>query len=453
MQTLRKSLSKLALIVFLALIAIGAHAQSPFSETTVEVKKISESTLAVAANADENSNNGQQSDDKGNIFQRIGRFVKSGFNKVVNAIKNRNQPGKLPPYISRAVTIPGHETAEFVMQGICPMPELIETNGKKAAFYRYILLSYYPKTDKTSQPAQLILIDSLTGKATRRFALYLADDKPYTGHAGGITAAGNYLWVASGYNLYGFELKQIIAFAADRRAKAPAQNPYGLPPSFRLPARDLLVKKIFPVDSTASYASFDGKYLWVGDFVKSSDSKYGPVPHHAENRFNLKTWIAGYRVDQSGMPIASQKYKFSSDGKSREAYKPDRLIFCRESVQGFAISEGFTALSISYGARASKLALYKAPASKNSFKHSFKPEGQSKTFSAEAWVVDSATHLTTLELPAGSEDLEYDGHVLYVGFEGASPNYRQKWTKINPLLKIEDRFYLINPKLIPELKP
>ncbi|HAE40499.1 MAG TPA: hypothetical protein DCG57_17975, partial [Candidatus Riflebacteria bacterium] len=307
--------------------------------------------------------------------------------------------------------------------------------------------------DKTSQPAQLILIDSLTGKATRRFALYLADDKPYTGHAGGITAAGNYLWVASGYNLYGFELKQIIAFAADRRAKAPAQNPDGLPPSFRLPVLDLFVKTIFPVDSTASYASFDGKYLWVGDFVKSSDSKYGPVPHHAENRFNLKTWIAGYRVDQSGMPIASQKYKFSSDGKSREAYKPDRLIFCRESVQGFAISEGFAALSISYGARASKLALYKAPVSNNSFKHSFKPEGQSKTFSAEAWVVDSATHLTTLELPAGSEDLEYDGHVLYIGFEGASPNYRPKWTKINPLLKIEDRFYLINPKLIPELKP
>lgn len=453
MQLLHTSATKFALIVFLTLITISTHAQSPFSETTVEVKNVSESSLSTASDAGETGNKDQNRDDKGNIFQRIGRFFKNSFNQVVNAVKNRNKPGKLPPYISRAGTIPGHETAEFVMQGICPMPESPETTGKKAAFYRYILLSYYPKTDKTSQPSQLIVIDSLTGKAIRRFALYLAADRPYTGHAGGITAAGNYLWVASGYNLYGFELQQIIDFVADKQAKAPTRSPDGLPPSFSLPTRDLIVKTTWPVDSTASYVSFDGKYLWVGDFVKSSDSKYGPVPHHAENKFNLKTWIAGYRVDRAGMPIASQKYRFTCDGTSREAYKPDRLIFCRESVQGCAISEGFAALSVSYGARASKLAFYKAPGSKSAFKHSFKPDGQSTTFSADAWVVDSATHLTTLELPAGSEDLEFDGHVLYVGFEGASPNYKAKWTKINPLLKIESRFYLINPKLITELKP
>ncbi|EKD84265.1 MAG: hypothetical protein ACD_39C00142G0002 [uncultured bacterium] len=446
-----KILKTTVMMMLLVIISTAIAAQSPFSETPVEVKKISESTLSVDNVSQAGSADKNDSEDKGNIFQRVGRFIKNSFNKLVSAIKNRNKPGKLPAYINRAVTIPGHETAEFVFQGICPMPESINAAARKEAFYRYILLSYYPKTDITSQPSQLIVIDSLTGKAIRRFALYLAAGKPYTGHAGGITAAGKYLWVASGFKLYGFELQQIIDFVADKGAKTTTVSLDGLPPSFTLPARDLIVKSVYSVDSTASYVSFDGEYLWVGDFVKSSDSKYGPVPHHAKNKLDLKTWIAGYRVDREGMPVASEKYTFPCDDKSYEGHKPDRLIFCRESVQGFAISKGFTALSVSYGACSSKLAFYKAPVAKNSFKHSFKPEGQSKTFSADAWVVDSATHLTTIELPAGSEDLEFDGHVLYVGFEGASPNYAPKWTKLNPLLKIESRFYLINPKLIEEL--
>jgi len=449
MLTARKAL--LLTVIFLCFTVISSvlSAQSPFSDEPVEVKQTVESAQAVVS---ESSAGSEEAEKDNNIFKRIGSFIKNSFNKLVDTVKNRNKPGKLPSYISRAVLIPGHETAEFVFQGICPMPPRTTLSAaKEEAFYRYIILSYYPKTDKTSQPSQLLVIDSLTGKAIRRFALYLEEGEAYTGHAGGITAAGKYLWVASGYKLYGFDLQQIISFVADKSAKTPQTLAAGLPPSFRLPTRDLVMKKSYPVDSTASYVSFDGEYLWAGDFVKSSDSKYGPVPHHAANSYQLKTWIAGYRVDKDGMPTATQKYSFTSDDKNREAYKPDRIILCRESVQGFAYARGFVALSISYGARSSKLAFYKQPARDKAFKLTFKPGGQDNTFSAEAWVVDSATHQTTLELPAGSEDLEFDGKVLYVGFEGASPNYRGKWTKLNPFLKIEDRFYLISPRQIKEL--
>ncbi|NLF97764.1 MAG: hypothetical protein GX569_13585 [Candidatus Riflebacteria bacterium] len=449
MLAARKTILITISIMFLTIITGGLSAQTPFTDGPVEVKKTVESAQAAVS---EPSASNEDTDKNSNIFKRIGNFFKNGFNKLVDAVKNRNKPGKLPSYISRAIKIPGHETAEFVFQGICPMPPRTSlAAAKEEAFYRYIILSYYPKTDKTSQPSQLIVIDSLTGLAIRRFALYLEDGKPYTGHAGGITVAGKYLWVASGYKLYGFDLQQIISFVANKSLKTPETPADGLPPSFKLPARDLIMKRSYPVDSTASYVSFDGEHLWVGDFVKSSDSKYGPVPHHAANSYQLKTWISGYHVAKDGMPTARQMYKFTSDGKSREAYKPDRVILCRESVQGFASGKGFVALSISYGARSSKLAFYKQPGSNRAIKLSFKPEGQSKTYSAEAWVVDSETHLTTLELPAGSEDLEFDGKVLYVGFEGASPNYRGKWTKLNPFLKIEDRFYLISPRQIKEL--
>lgn len=449
MLTTRNTVLTTIIIIFLTAITGGLSAQTPFSDSPVEVKK----TIDSARTSVSNPSTVSEEDEKDvNIFKRIGNFFKNGFTKLVDAVKNRNKPGKLPSYISRAIKIPGHETAEFVFQGICPMPPRTTLSAaKEEAFYRYLILSYYPKTDKTSQPSQLIVIDSLTGKAIRRFALYLEEGEAYTGHAGGITAAGKYLWVASGYKLYGFDLQQIISFVADKSAKTPQALPGGMPPSFKLPSRDLVMKKSYPVDSTASYVSFDGEFLWAGDFVKSSDSKYGPVPHHAANSYKLKTWIAGYRVDKDGMPTATQKYSFTSDDKSREAFKPDRIILCRESVQGFVFARGFVALSISYGARSSKLAFYRQPVSSKAIKLSFKPEGQSKTFSAESWVVDSATHQTTLELPAGSEDLEFDGKVLYVGFEGASPNYRGKWTKLNPFLKIEDRFYLISPRQIKEL--
>jgi len=445
----RKAFLTTIIALFFMVINTGLSARTPFSDEPVEVKKTVESAQTAVL---EPSAGREETDKDNNIFKQIGSFFKNSFNKLVDAVKNRNKPGKLPSYISRAVLIPGHETAEFVFQGICQMPQRTTLSATKdQAFYRYIILSYYPKTDKTSQPSQLIVIDSLTGKPIRRFALYLKEGEAYTGHAGGITAAGKYLWVASGYKLYGFDLQQIISFVADKSVQAPEKPADGLPPSFNLPSRDLIMQTSYPVDSTASYVSFDGEHLWVGDFVKSSDSKYGPVPHHAANSYKLKTWISGYQVAKDGMPTARQKYKYTSDDKSREAYKPDRIILCRESVQGFASAKDFVALSISYGARSSKLAFYKQSVSNKAVKLTFKPEGQSKTYSAEAWVVDSETHLTTLKLPAGSEDLEFDGKVLYVGFEGASPNYRGKWTKINPFLKIEDRFYLISPRQIKEL--
>jgi hypothetical protein len=431
------------IVVLLALmISSTISAQSPFSGAEIEVDRISgidsiESTESA----------------RPGIFQRIRTAIKNGLKHLTSAIKNRNQPGQLPDFISRAISIPGHDTAHFVFQGITVLPHVRNTsNAGKEAFHRYIILSYYPKTDKTRQPSQLVVIDSLTGKAIRRFSLYQAKDKPYTGHAGGITAAGRYLWVASGYKLYGFELQKIIDSVADKKATA-GKLPEGMPPSFNLPAQDLIATRVFAVDATASYVSFDGEYLWVGDFVKASDKRYGPVPHHAKNPFKQNTWIAGYRVNTDGMPVSRQKYSFTSDGKTREGHKPDRLIFCRESVQGFAMGKGFVALSISYGPKNSKLAFYKTPTSKNAINHNFKPQGQNKTYSAEAWTLNSDNHITTIELPAGSEDLEFDGHVLYVGFEGASPNYKPRWTKTNPLIKIEDRFYLINPRLIKELKP
>ena len=144
MLAARKTILITISIMFLTIITGGLSAQTPFTDGPVEVKKTVESAQAAVS---EPSASNEDTDKNSNIFKRIGNFFKNGFNKLVDAVKNRNKPGKLPSYISRAIKIPGHETAEFVFQGICPMPPRTSlAAAKEEAFYRYIILSYYPKT-------------------------------------------------------------------------------------------------------------------------------------------------------------------------------------------------------------------------------------------------------------------------------------------------------------------
>lgn len=412
-------------------------AQTPFSDKQVQISQESSSTGS--------------DHEKPGFWQRLGNKIKQGYQKLTGALNNVLTDDRLPSFVSRSAMIPGHETREFVCQGICYLPEKVISPASeqlKPRNYRYAVLSYYPEPEYTDEPTQLVVIDISTGKPLRRIGLYLADGTPYTGHAGGIAAAGQYLWVASGFKIHGFEVQSILDFLNDKTAAAASSQP-GIPKSLHLPAIDLTAARTFEVDSTASYVSFDGTQLWVGDFIRSSNKSFAAVKHHARNPFKMNTWIAGYKVDASGMPTATQKYTFRAGDKSRTAHKPDRLIFCRESVQGMAICGKYAALSISYGALNAKLALYSSPLGQPGQKITFKPEGQTKTFSAEGWVLaDGVNWLKTVELPAGSEDLEFDGRYLYVTFEGASQNYRQKWISINPLIRIENRFYLIKTDLI-----
>lgn len=413
-------------------------AQSPFSDQPVTISQSSD--VATAAKETE----------KPSLWDRFVKTVKKGYNKLTSTINKAATDDKPPAFVSSSATIAGHDGYEFVCQGISYLPDQVispASDQSKYRSYKNVLLSYYPEPDHTDEPSQLVVAEAASGKPLRRFSLFQKNNEPYTGHAGGIAVAGKYVWVASGFKLYGFRLQEILDFLNDKNARTPSNNS-GIPASLRIPATDLVAERIFEVDSKASFVSFDGTQLWVGDFVKASNKSFAPVAHHSQNPFKRNTWIAGYKVNADGLPTAAQKYTFKDGDSKRTAFKPDRLIFCRESVQGMAICGKYAALSISYGALNSKLALYSSPLSKPATTIKFKPAGQSKTFTAEAWeLADGLNWLKTVELAAGSEDLEFDGRNIYVTFEGASKNYRQKWISINPLVSISDRFYLIKPEV------
>ncbi|MDD3148079.1 MAG: hypothetical protein PHD82_12295, partial [Candidatus Riflebacteria bacterium] len=430
--------SKIFLLTLLLLaLTANVQAQSPFSDKPVSISKSSDASAS------------KIEAEKPSLWQRFVKTVKKGYNKLTSTINKVATDEEAPAFVSRSAKIPGHDGYEFVCQGISYLPDQVISPASEQARYRiykHTLLSYYPEADHTDEPSQLVVVETSTGKPLRRFGLFKSSSEPYTGHAGGIAVAGKYVWVASGYKLYGFKLQNILDFLNDKNAKAGSGNA-GIPASLRIPDMDLVAGHIFEVDSKASFVSFDGTQLWVGDFVKASNKSFAPIAHHTQNPFGRNTWIAGYKVDADGLPTATQKYSYKDGTSTRTAYKPDRLIFCRESVQGMAICGKYAALSISYGALNSKLAIYNSPLSKPGTSVKFKPAGQTKTFTAEAWeLADGVNWLKTVKLAAGSEDLEFDGRYVYVTFEGASKNYRQKWISINPLVSISERFYLIKPE-------
>ncbi|HNX74583.1 MAG TPA: hypothetical protein PLM07_09615 [Candidatus Rifleibacterium sp.] len=437
MKTAKLSRLALAFIVICG-VNTALVAQTPFSGQPVSISK----------SASQSAMQTESTKEKPSLWDRFVKKVKSTYQSLTSTINKAVTKDTPPAFVSSNALIPGHESREFVCQGVAWLPNRVINPASlqsKASDYQNILLSYYCEPDYTDHPSQLVVVNRYTGKPLRRFALYQSNNSPYTGHAGGVAVAGKYVWVASGYKIYGFRLQEILDFINDKTAKAPASLT-GIPKSLQIPTLDLTAAETFEVDSKASFVSFDGTHIWVGDFVKSSNKDFAPIAHHTTNPFSRKTWIAGYKVDADGLPTATRKYTFTEGDKSRTAFKPDSLIFCRESVQGMAVCGKYVALSISYGALNSKLALYNSPLSKPATKLSFKPAGQSKTFTADAWeLADGVNWLKTVDIAAGSEDLEYDGNGIYVTFEGGSKNYRQKWVSINPLVTISDNYYYIRP--------
>ena len=460
---MKRNFSKSVLVLAALMLLNGycgtCYAASPFEEesTTVSLTKKTEDTT-VSKSSDDSK------EEKSGFWSSLGKLAKKGvsvvkggakkakdavvggYEKVSGAIKSVASKKK-DSYIVESIFLPGHESKEMVCQGIAYLPEKVMDADQQGdgVNTKYVLLSYYPKN--SDQPSQILVVDRSTQKAVKRFALYKSNGKAYTGHAGGIAVAGQYLWVASGGTIYGFEVQEILDFIKDSKTKASAVS--GLPDSMdKLPAKDLTAVKTYSVDSKASFVSFDGKYIWVGDFTKGSN--YKPVAHH--KIMGRKNWIAGYLVDSDGYPTSTVEYTYKDGDDSETVHKPDAVIAMRESVQGMAICGDYAALTISYGAVNSKLAIYSNPLKKDSEKVSYKPAGQSKTYTVDAWELkDGKNWIETVKLAAGAEDLEYDGENLYVTFECSSKNYRTKWS-LNPLVKITDDFYLIDPKVIAEKK-
>jgi len=308
------------------------------------------------------------------------------------------------PQLNQAVCgsmiAPGLET-DYVPQGVGWL------DGSK------IVLSYYDK-GKAKRPSLLVVADVKAGRVLGEFRLFDVNGKPYTGHAGGVAGSKRFLWTGSAGRLLRFAM-----------------------PGDPVPKKaDLQADAAFNVDSTAAFVSVDGDNLWVGDY--SYGRRY-PTPkhHHARGR---SAWAAMYRLDRvSQRPAATKTYR--TGGKT--VLRPDRALFIPQQVQGIAFCRDVVALSISYSYSNSKLSLYRSPLGGKPFEA--KTPGK---IPVNAVVLDRENHIKTIDMPAGSEGIAYDGRQLAVVFEGGSRHYRDRWRLFGGA--IEDRILVLD---FAQLKP
>lgn len=198
----------------------------------------------------------------------------------------------------------------------------------------------------------------------------------YTGHAGGITAAGDYVYISNASKLFVLRTADIV--------NAASGEPVSFIGNISVPCR-------------ASFCGSDGEYVYVGDY-------------HAD----------GYETDESHrIQTADGEYQamvfaYRLDGKLEFGLeKSPALAFAvRDFVQGFTLCDGTAVMSCSHSFSTSKLYSYEAGTADGTFVQDGK--------TIPLYILDSRKQTGELRMPHMSEDIEiHDGKVL-VGFESAS---------------------------------
>ena len=252
----------------------------------------------------------------------------------------------------------------FVPQGVSVLPG----DG------RVLVCGYMPK-DKSSR----IYVFEGDGKYKRLF-LETTQGEVYTGHAGGLSVAGDYLYISNAHKLFTLKSKDVL------EAKDGAT---------------LRFEAALPVPCNSSFCSNDGTYLYVGEY-------------HADGYDTDES----HRVEHGGETFEALvfAYPLAPDGKLTEKSAPICAFAVPDEVQGFAVKGKTAVLSRSRGFSPSSLETYDAG---GVFDGTLEIDGRKLPL----YVLGQARRTGALPAPHMSEDLEFDGGRLLVGFEAGARKF------------------------------
>ena len=239
--------------------------------------------------------------------------------------------------------------------------------------------------------SRIYIIPKAEPKKAYYVELYTEDGAPYTGHTGGISVSGNFVflandddgdenrvWVLSVYDLLG----------SDNGAA-------------------YTLKTYFHPETRAAYCYVDGDYLWVGEFHRPVD--YPTKESHAftvAGDVEHRALIACYKLDaEAETGIAS--------------LTPTRFVSVTDHVQGFARDQyGHFILSTSYGLSKSHFLCYDDVLSQL-------PDASLNVDGTDVpvWFLDEDVLLRDLVCPPMSEEIVIYGGRIYYLTESASQKY------------------------------
>ncbi len=174
-----------------------------------------------------------------------------------------------------------------------------------------ILVSGYMK-DKQPSRIYVTTLDSESYYVT----LY-CDEKPYTGHAGGIAVSGDTAYIANGSKIYVFSLSDVLNAKNGDRVN---------------------IGQGIKVNNKASFLYTDDEYLYVGSFMDSTTTRV--EEHIFETAEGTHYAICSvYPIDDLSAPV--------------------RIYSIRDCVQGICFTpDGKIVLSTSYGLTSSVYYIY-----------------------------------------------------------------------------------------------
>ena len=242
----------------------------------------------------------------------------------------------------------------------------------------YMICGYMPG----SEPSRIYRIDADGSKTLIRLAKM--DGSAYTGHAGGLTASGGFVYISNA--------SQLFVLSADDIANAKDGDTVAFIGSFTVPCR-------------ASFCSSDGKMLYVGEY-------------HAEGYDTDESHILSMR---DGETYAAMVFAYRLDDAAEfgvtEPYAPVAAYAIRDKAQGFAIDPDGTAyISCSWGLESAALYRYTTDGDADSV-------FQYADTQIPLYMLDAQRQINVTTMPHMSEDLEYREGVLLMAFEAGAKKY------------------------------
>lgn len=217
-------------------------------------------------------------------------------------------------------TIPGLFEG-IIPQGICYIGELDA----------FAVSGYY---EDGLFPSMLMLVDAETGKFTKAFPLQNVDGENYSGHAGGLAASEDFVYLTSEDTCYVFETDDLKSLNNGEALKFQSN---------------------FKLNTFGSFACYNDGVLWTGDFIESSE-KGRANARKITTLGSGETFYAyceGY-ILKNGLPDVKRI------NSQNTGYIPDYMLAIPEQVQGMAFTNsGKIIFSTSYGRKNdSKIYIY-----------------------------------------------------------------------------------------------
>jgi len=225
--------------------------------------------------------------------------------------------------------------------------------------------------------------------------LYKEADKPYTGHAGGVTASKRHVWVSSDGHAYRLKLEDVI------QAKEDGKLTFG--GSIR-------------TDTRASFTTYADGVLWVGEYANGT--KYPTEKsHHMSNRDGKehRAWAVGYKLDEQTDLLPASK-----EAQPNAPAVPDYILSIPNSIQGMMMTPNSIWLSQSAGQNAASTLMTHGNVLSEA------PHDQVVIGSATVplWFIDSKNKKRSMEIPPMSEGIVHSKGMLYVLFESGASMYK-----------------------------